>query len=608
MTDTVRGLIERDDREGMLRLILEGKTGPVPEDEKAEWARWAAARGRAAMLRLLCENCHGMGFKPDDAGRTLLHFAAQSGDAQTMRFAVQVLGYDAAEGDRRGVTPLDLAERNGPDALRALEEASGIRLADCYRNPVLRGFRPDPSILRTGEDYWLINSSFVMVPALPISHSRDLVHWETVGHVFDDPETAALTGLPGGYGYWAPDISYFQGRFWVAATLRRDTPPFRVQMITSAPDPRGPWEAPRFLPVDGIDPSLFTDEDGKRYLVVNPGVKIARISDAGDLLEEPRMIYLGFNRRKSEGPHILKKDGWYYLFQAEGGTGNGHMITCARSRSLEGPYAPCPFNPILGERREDAFIGRGGHGKPVQLADGRWAIVYLCGRRVEGLSLMGRETALDPLTWTADGWPMVNGLKGPSCLQRKPLPEFSAADKPVWVCPRADARRFASFGDETITLRGGEALDQKADAHLLLHRQSEAAVRQRVTVDVSAMQNGGLAGLTGYYDENSWYLLALRRTQTGAEIALIERIGAEEREVSLGRILDVRAAVEISGRGLDREAFCPATGQRAAFRVDYLTDEGLRMGKRFTGAALGLAAVGRGEATFNAYEEAMTDD
>ena len=149
------------------------------------------------------------------------------------------------------------------------------------RNPILRGFYPDPSILRVGEDYYLINSSFVYVPALPVSHSHDLIHWELVGHVFTDPETAGLEGLPGGFGYWAPDISYDGRRFWVIATLRREDDPHRVQMIPSAPTPAGPWDAPRFLPIDGIDPSIFTDSDGQRYVLTNPGAQLAPLSPEG---------------------------------------------------------------------------------------------------------------------------------------------------------------------------------------------------------------------------------------------------------------------------------------------------------------------------------------
>ncbi|MBR1686146.1 MAG: family 43 glycosylhydrolase [Clostridia bacterium] len=605
MAETVRELIEAGNAEELKDYLLAGKATSAKEEEKATWVRLAAGLGKADILRLLCEGCHGVGFHPDSEGRTLMHFAAQSGDAETMRYTLQTLGFAPDEGDRYGVTPLEMAKMQGEEALRALEAFSGMRLDECYRNPIFRGFRPDPSVLRVGEDYYLINSSFVMLPALPISHSRDLVHWETISHVFTSPDTAALRGLPGGFGYWAPDISWYQGRYWVVATLRRDTAPFRLQMITSAPDPRGPWDPPKFLEVDGIDPSLFTDTDGKRYLVVNPGVQIARISDEGDLLESPHMIYLGSNRRKSEGPHLFKKDGWYYTFQAEGGTGSGHMITCARSRTLEGPYVPCPFNPVLGPRRDDAYIGRGGHGKPVQLPDGRWAVLYLCGRRVEGKSLMGRETALDEMTWTADGWPMINGLKGPSCLHPKLLPDMPVNETPPWACPREDYADFASFDTGAIRLRAGKALSEKQGAHLLLHRQSESGVWQSVRVDVTEMAIGSVAGLSGYYDENSWYLFGLRRKEEGSDLVFIEHVGESHTEQVLGCLDSLQATLSISGKDLDREAACDAAGARHAFRIVYLTDEGLSMGKRFTGAMLGLAAMGEGEAVLRNYEEVM---
>ena len=607
--DEVIRMIEEGNGEELARRMREGLLPEAPAEAKEEWARHAARLGRAEMLETICGGGNGMSYPPDAEGRTLMHYAARSGDAATMAFAARVLGYSACEGDNRGVTPLDLAREKGPEALRALEEISGADLAACYRNPVIRGFHPDPSILRVGEEYWLINSTFHLMPALEISRSRDLVHWEPAGHVFTDPAEAGVEGLPGGFGYWAPDLSFYQGRFWVVATLRRDTPPYRVQMITSAEDPRGPWAPPRFLPVDGIDPSLFTDEDGKRYLVVNPGVRIARISDAGEMMEEPRMIWMGTNRYKSEGPHIIRRDGWYYIFQAEGGTGEDHMISCARSRHLEGPYEHCPFNPILGKKRAEAFIGRGGHGKPFQMPDGRWAIVYLCGRKIGGKSLMGRETALDPLEWTADGWPMVNGLRGPSCLQRKMLPDAAAEEgkkELAWLSPRADWKTFAHRREGGIALDGGAELSEIHGAHALLRRQTESRVEQRADVDLSGMAEGGEAGLTGYYDENSWYLLSARKTAEGAEVLLRERVGRESREKRLGRVKGPRASLWIRGDGLEREAGCGQTGESARLCIDYLTDEGLP-GKRFTGACIGLAAVGGGEALFENCGETMTE-
>ena len=605
MIEQVLDAIRRGDGETLAQWLRDGTIASVPEPETARFSRLAARLGRCGLLRMLCAGCHGMNFAPDGDGRTLLHYAALSGDAETIRFTVRVLGCDPLQGDDRGVTPMDLAPDG--EARKTMEELAGVSLDDCYRNPILRGFRPDPSILLHDGWYYLIHSTFAMLPALPISRSRDLVHWEDVGAVFTDPDTAALTGVPGGYGYWAPDISWYRGRFWVVATLRLYDAPFRMQMITSAPSVKGPWDAPRFLPIDGIDPSLFTDDDGRRYMAVNPGVRIVEISETGEMIGEPQLVWHGTNHRKSEGPHILKKDGWYYIFQAEGGTGSGHMICCSRSRSLYGPYISCPFNPILGARRDTAYIGRGGHGKPIRLPDGRWMIPYLCGRRVEGKTLMGRETALDPLTWTADGWPMVNSLKGPSCLQKKPLPDAPVQSAEPWICPRADYRRFTRFDGAKIVLTGGTALHDMTDAHLLLHRQREANVDQRALVDVSAMETGGMAGLTGYYDENSWYLLGLRRLEKGAEIALIQHIGTETAEETLGTTESRQARLQIKGSGLTRCASCAESPKALSFRVEYLTDEGLRMGKRFTGAALGLAAVGKGEAVFTDYTEEMTD-
>lgn len=609
MEATVERLIDLGDRDTLARELHDGKYSAVPSEIKTGWAYYAASHGKADMLRLLVERCHGMPLEKDAQGRNLLHAAAASGDQDTMAFALQVLGMDALAGDPKGVTPLDIAAQTSPKALKALEELCGVRLADCYRNPVLRGFRPDPSILRVGEDYYMINSSFVMVPALPISHSRDLVHWETVGHVFTDPDTAHLRGLNGGFGYWAPDISYYKGRFWVVATLHTSTVPVRTQMITSAPTPQGPWDAPKFLDVDGIDPSIFTDDDGKRYLVTNIGAQIAPLSDAGDLLDEPRMIWYGWNRIKSEGPHLLKKDGWYYLFMAEGGTGFGHVESCARSRSIYGPYESCPFNPILGKKDEYAYIRRSGHGKPVQLPDGRWAFVYLCGRRVEEKTLMGRETALDPLEWTPDGWPMVNRLKGPSCLQKKLLPDAPVEQNEPWVCPRLSPDTFSSVeADGSIRLQGGAALSDLDAAHALLRRLREASVSLEATVDIRQMEAGSVAGLTGYYDEHSHFLLGLRKTAQGADVVLRQHIGKEDTEETLGQVPGWQSRLRVEGHGLTFTASCPEAEGRKQFRAEYLTDEGLKIGKRFTGALIGLAAVGVGQAVFGNIREDMRDE
>ena len=596
-------LIESGDPSAQNRLLADVSPDDVSAEDKQMLSRAAARSGQAGILRFLFEH-HLYSADPDSCGRTLLHEAASSGDADTVRFAMDVLGFDPLNGDCRGITPLDLAASAGnPSALRLLSGCAGFCPDQGYRNPVLRGFHPDPSVVRVGEDFYLVTSSFVFFPGLPVFHSRDLIHWEEIGHAVHDLDASGLAGLPGGFGYWAPDISFFRDRFWIVATLRRNTKPYRLQMITSAADPRGPWEPPRFLPLDGIDPSLFADDDGRRYILLNPGAMVARIGEKGELLSEPEMISFGHARIKPEGPHLLKRDGWYYLFLAEGGTGEGHMETVARSRSLYGPYESCPFNPILCRKNPFSPIRRSGHGKPFMLPDGRWYMIYLCGRSVEGMTLTGRETALDPLSWTADGWPMVNGLKGPSCLQKLPLPEFlfpgNTSEK--WIAPRNDPETFARVSGDTVTLQAGMDPSGIGPCSLLLIRQKETVFTQRVLVDLSGAREGAWGGLVGYYDEHSFCLFGIRKERSGSSVILSERIGDERATQILTSSDSLSAVLSVRGEGLSRRFSLLRDGREIAgisVRTPYLCDEGLKETKRFTGALLGLGAVGSGPVIF----------
>ena len=609
-------MLMQEDASAMRQLVRDGELSCLPDELKMFLPNEAARLGRADMLRVLCEQSHVISLEADEQGRDVMHFAAMSGDLETIIYTVDKLGFDPLRGDREGLTALDFANRHGhAQALRWLECRTGVSLQNAYRNPVRRGFYPDPSVVRVEEDYYMVNSTFVQFPCLPISHSRDLVNWRTIGHAIERLEWSGIADLPGGYGYWAPDISYFKGRFWVIATLRRNTPPFRLQMITSAEHPEGPYDQPKFLDINGIDPSIFTDDDGRRYVVVNPGAQIAEINDGGDMISEPEMIYFGSIRRKTEGPHLLKKDGWYYLFQAEGGTGNGHMETVARSRNLRGPYEPCPHNPILGRKEREAPIRRSGHGKPVRTPDGRWYMVYLCGRDVDGTTMLGRETALDPMTWTADGWPMVNHLKGPSCLQRSPFGTRQALTEDSmravdFVSPRGDLRTFSQTVQEGWKITAGADPSGIAPTSLLLRRQSERCFVQTAMVDAQALACG-MAGLAGYYDENSFYLFGLECCGDGWQLMVDEQIGAKRQKTILRPWAAPAAMLRIAADGSRRELFCrngEVWESLCTLSAAYLSDEGVRMGKRFTGATLGMAAVGKGSAVFTDYQEQMTKD
>ena len=221
---------------------------------------------------------------------------------------------------------------------------------------------------------------------------------------------------------------------------------------------------------------------------------------------------------------------------------------------------------------------------------------------------MGRETAVDPLEWTADGWPMVNRLKGPSCLQKKFLADVPVQPSEPWICPRLSQESFSRMEtDGSVSLQAGAAPSELNNAHLLLHRLREANVELEADVDLQLMEAGGMAGLTVYYDERSYFLLGLRKTVQGVEVVLNQRIGDEETREILGQLPGERGSLRIDGRGLTFTASCPAAGTARQFRAEYLTDEGLRCGKRFTGALVGLAAVGTGRAVFSNMREEMRD-
>ncbi|WP_417045661.1 family 43 glycosylhydrolase, partial [Enterocloster sp.] len=256
----------------------------------------------------------------DEKGNSLLHYAVRSKNLELVRFLTEAGGLDLTWANADLVTPFDLAhiqakEHPGDLAAEEMEawiaSVCGFSHEACYRNPVVRGMYPDPSIVRVGEDYYMVNSSFIFFPGIPVSHSRDLVHWETIGYVAADPDWARkyLGPLEGGRGFWAPDISYHDGWFTVCATLRMndDADCIQTQFVARSRKPEGPYEKPVIHKVLGIDPSIFHDEDGRTYMLLNRGARIMEISEDGkECLSEPELIWYGWDKHGPEGPHILK--------------------------------------------------------------------------------------------------------------------------------------------------------------------------------------------------------------------------------------------------------------------------------------------------------------
>lgn len=295
-----------------------------------------------------------------------------------------------------------------------------------YRNPILAGFYPDPSICRVGDDFYLVNSTFAYFPGIPIFHSRDLVNWRQLGHVIARPEQLEYTGLGVSRGIFAPAISHHDGVFFVVCTMVDAGGNFLV----TANDPAGPWSDPVWLGFEGIDPSLFFDDDGRAWLVNNgapPGepqydghraIWIQQFDIAARRLVGPRRVLVngGVNLAEQpvwiEGPHLYRRGDWYYLCCAEGGTAEDHRQVIFRGRAPTGPFEPWTGNPILTQRNLPA-TARGavtstGHADLVVGPDDNWWAVFLGCRPYSGrYYATGRETFLLPVTWTDDGWPVI---------------------------------------------------------------------------------------------------------------------------------------------------------------------------------------------------------
>ena len=626
-------IIRAQDLNALKEFLAEFPRGLDAETEDGVWAlHEVMAQGNPEMVKYVTEYAIVNMNLTDRQGNTVLHYGVGSGNLEVVQYLTERVDSPVGQANLHGVTPFDLAVSLNLKEIQAYFEGKlGASAGELYHNPICRGMHPDPSIVRVGEDYYMVNSSFVFFPCIPISHSKDLIHWELIGHAITNPDWARLRGLEGGRGYWAPDISWFEGKFYITATYRLNEGgmPQRLQMVTSSDKPEGPYCEPVFLEEDGIDPSIFTDLDGRRYMLLNRGARIFEISrDGRKILSEPRLLWYGQNKKASEGPHMLYKDGYYYLFMAEGGTGMGHRITVARSRELMGVYESCPYNPILRQWDDKRLIQCCGHGMPVETPDGDWYMVYLCNRiSTSGYAILGRETSLDPITWTADGWPLVNSLQGPSELQRKPgiaggkasdeMQHMGAGEQPAdavnnqcgatmgiwseWRTVRGAVEgSYERQGEELVIHGSGLDLNCLDYSTILLKPQKEFCfeISGNVCIEKEQADADWDAGLTCYYDENSYLKLALacRSRQLGILSAeyvddhyVTERfipLETESREVEL----------KIVTEHLKRTLFFKKDGvwmQAAVFEnTSYLSSEGLKKGKRFTGAMVGIYVNG----------------
>ncbi|RHW18398.1 glycoside hydrolase family 43 protein [Sphingomonas gilva] len=415
------------------------------------------------------------------------------------------------------------------------------------RNPILRGFNPDPSIVRVGDDYYIATSTFEWMPGVQIHHSRDLANWRLAARPLDRID---LTGRPDGCGVWAPCLTHADGLFHLVYTdVRRygrttvggaagaSLRDFHNYLVTS-PSVEGPWSAPVHLNSSGFDPSLFHDDDGRKYLLnMLWDHRPARNRFAGivaqeyapaerRLIGESRVIFEGTALGLTEAPHLYRRDGWYHLIVAEGGTGWDHAVTMARSRSLSGPYELHPDGPVLTSRgRQHATLQRAGHADLVETPDGRTWMTYLCGRPLpaRGRCVMGRETAIQPVRWGEDGWlrteagdgaPMETADTG---LPAAPWPEETARtcfdgdrlpDAFQWLRTPCPERLFSlTKRPGRLRLFGRESIGSLFEQALVARRQTGFRYTATTRMAFMPAHYQQAAGLVCYYNSSKFHYL-----------------------------------------------------------------------------------------------------
>lgn len=415
------------------------------------------------------------------------------------------------------------------------------------KNPILPGFHPDPSIIRVGVDYYLATSTFEWFPGVCIYHSTDLQNWELANRPLNRTSQLDMKGNDASGGVFAPCLSYDGEMFYLVYTnVRTHWYEFMDchNYLVTAKDIRGEWSEPVYLHSAGFDPSLFHDEDGRKWVVslmrhYRKGRQqkiVLQEYNAGErkLIGEMKEIWGGSGLSVPEGPHLYKKDGYYYVFTAEGGTEYGHAETVARARNIEGPYQGHPGNPILTSRYHlELPLQKAGHADIVDTPEGEWYLVHLAGRPLPPFRrcILGRETSLQALVWE-EGWPkVVNGPK-PSeelavpwevsekkeetrcyAFQENVLPEdfhslrvplgesASLTERPGWLC-----------------LTGKDSPNSRFEQTIFMRRQEHFCFEFETKIEFFPCSERQMAGLLYFYDECDFYYLRITGDDKGMRV------------------------------------------------------------------------------------------
>ena len=419
-------------------------------------------------------------------------------------------------------------------------------------NPILKGFNPDPSIIRVEDDYYIATSTFEWFPGVQIHHSRDLVNWTLLTRPLDRVSQLDLKGCLDSTGVWAPCLSYADGTYYLMYTIVHTKDWFKDShnYLVTAPSITGPWSDPVHINSYGFDPSLFHDTDGKKWVVtMTTDFRKGRSRFAGIILEEfdpvthrclgnPRLIFKGSELGWTEGSHVYHIGEWYYLLCAEGGTFYGHAETVARARTIEGPYEIMPGNPLVtSSDKPELILQKAGHGDLVQLQDGSWAFVHLCGRPIQKHCMLGRETSIQNVFFDEKGWiRIVGGGNGPK--------EFFIS--PFDAVPIGPVEKYYTFDGDKLdidfqTLRiplgkdilsledrkgylrlyGKESLNSTFTQALVGRRQQSFVCQVTTKLEFEPTWYKHMAGIAYYYGTRQYYYLRFSHDEDLGKVVCI---------------------------------------------------------------------------------------
>lgn len=501
-----------------------------------------------------------------------------------------------------------------------------------YKNPVLQGCYPDPSVCRVGDDFYLVNSTFEFFPGVPVFHSKNLVQWKQIGSCIDREGQLELTpcGKQNATGIYAPTIRYKDGKFYMITTNVAPEGKQTGNFYVWSEDPVKGWSDPVFLDTPGIDPSLFFDEDGTDYYVgtQDAGIYICPIDlEKGRLKGEATVIWRGTGGSYPEGPHIYRKSGWYYLLISEGGTERCHMITMARSKKIEGPYEACPNNPVLTNRSLGRPIQAVGHADLVEDQKGNWWAVCLGIRTFSypPKHNLGRETMLVPVNWQGE-WPIFgnNGV-----LEE----EIEVSDLPAALeVQEEDTGYNCRFETETLDdswnflydsskelwnvekgklyLKGNEkSLSDLGQYAWVGRRQNRHASKAQVTLEFSPAKEMEEAGITVFMNHRHHYEAAVT-CRNGERVLIFRRqIGSLRNTEACVALPKGEIRLEIEADLENYRFYYQLPGEERQFlgqgETEYLTTE---VGGNFTGNYFALFAMGNGSpcestAAFSDYNQ-----